>query len=65
MVEKPSSYPTECYELIRHKVDQTQRRHIFNVENLFKAKGKKSRAPVSNNITIFQVVTERRRFTIM
>jgi hypothetical protein len=29
-----------CYESIRHKVDQTQRRHKFNVENPSKAKGK-------------------------
>jgi hypothetical protein len=53
-----------CYESIRHKVDQTRRRHIFNVENPSKAKEKKPRAPASNNITIFRVVTDRRRFTM-
>jgi hypothetical protein len=40
------------------------RRHRFNVENLSKAKGKKPRAPANNNLTIFRVVTDRRRFTM-
>jgi hypothetical protein len=53
-----------CYESIRHKADQTQRRHRFNVENPSKGKGEKPRAPASKNLTIFRVVTDRRRFTL-
>jgi hypothetical protein len=33
-------FDTTCYESIWHKVDQTQRRHIVNVETPSKAKGK-------------------------
>jgi hypothetical protein len=53
-----------CYKSIRYKVDQTQKRHMFNVKKPSKAKGKKPRAPASNNLTMFRVVIDRRRFTM-
>jgi hypothetical protein len=31
---------SNCYESIRQKVDQTQRRHIFNMENPPRRRGK-------------------------
>jgi hypothetical protein len=46
------------YESIRHKVDQTY------VENPSKAKGRKPRSPISNNMTIFRMITNHRRFII-
>jgi hypothetical protein len=55
---------SNCYESIQQKVDQTYRRHIFNVENPPRRRGK-SRASASNNLTIFRVVTDHTILTMI
>jgi hypothetical protein len=52
-----------CYKWIRHKEDQSQRRHRFNVENPSKAKGKKTTGAGQQQSHYFRVVTNRRKFT--